>query len=135
MKAYRDALAESDRIYLAGGADGLTKAMRAVATGSYLELTKQGISIAHAHGWRLSQPGKLVYVAPQGWSPSKIHLKACEDGSKARILDNKNRDRTPPGSRRYVQDYTVVKTASGWKVAAVETREVLSFRQYGCGVQ
>lgn len=132
VKAYRAALTEAERIAMRGGAVEATPALSAAATGDYLRLVLKAWRLAFDEKLRPTAPIEVTYAAAEGWSPSEIHIKACEDLSKVKILDRKGRDRTPTGPKRYVQDYTVVKSGNAWKVSDVSTERVDSFEDYGC---
>lgn len=134
VRAYRAALAEVDRLFVAGGASTPTPKLRAVTTGEYLQFTMRSLRKVKENDWHGTGVTTVVFVGAQGWSKSAVHLKSCEDLAKARLLDRQNKDRTPPGDRRYVQDYTIIRTSSGWKVSNVESRPVASFETYGCAL-
>ncbi|HYP45563.1 MAG TPA: hypothetical protein VEQ66_10280 [Propionibacteriaceae bacterium] len=132
VKAYRAALAESDRLFLMGGAEKPSKKLKLFATGRYLDLVAGGLAEVKANEWHGTAPTKVIYAAAQGSGARITHIKACEDVSKARLLDKKGRDRTPAGHRRYVQAYTLSKTSDGWKVSDLDSRPVPNFAGYGC---
>ena len=132
MKAYRALDAEVERLGVSGGTTRPSTALLSVAMGDYLDFVMGDLRHAKQSGWRLSGPAAIVYVAPVGWAPSLVHVKACEDNSKVRVLSKGGKDRTPTGHRRYVQDYEVTKTRAGWKISGVESIAVASFDTYGC---
>lgn len=132
VKAYRAARTESSRVSVAGGATQATEKLKAVATGKYLDFVVTGWRRAKEQGLRTTQPGEIVYAAAGGWSATEIHVKACEDVTKVKVVDGNGRDRTPKGERRYVQDYTVVRSGNQWKVTDIASTPVQSFQDYGC---
>lgn len=134
VTAYRKALTEVDRLFGVGGAKQPTILLKSVTTGKYLAFTMRSLRTVKRERWHLSQPTLVVYAAPQGWSASSVRIRACEDATKVRILDRKGRDRTPDTSRRYVQDYTVIRTSAGWRVYDVDSQPVSSFDNYGCSL-
>jgi hypothetical protein len=131
--AYRAARAESSSGSMAGGAARATATLRATATGEYLDFVVNSWRRAKDKGLRTTQPGEIIYAAPEGWSATEIHVKACEDVTRVKVLDRRGRDRTPTGYRLYVQDYTVVRSDDRWKVAKLESNPVRSFEDFECG--
>lgn len=88
---------------------------------------------AKKNGLHLSGSASSIYSAAQGGSASTVHVKACEDYTRVKVLDHKGVDITPPGNRRYIQDYTVQRISNRWKVTSLGSRPVSSFNSYGCG--
>jgi hypothetical protein len=124
-KAYRTAVAESDRIAQRGGASEPTRLLRSVAAGDYLKVQVNSLKFLKSRRWRTTGSITIVAVGPAGgWRADRLQLTACEDNSTWRMLDSRNRDVTPEGLSDYVQALTVVSVAGEWKVSALTTKEV-----------
>jgi hypothetical protein len=130
-KAYRAALAEQERQALLGIAQ-LTPALKASATGAYLDLVLKALEYAHQRNWRSSGSTRILGVVPNGSNERTVRLIACEDSSRVRLINKAGSDVTPQNTRRYVQYFTVEAIGGRWKVADVSTTVVKSFEGQPC---
>jgi hypothetical protein len=130
-KAYQSALAERER----QGALGIAKstpALKASATGAYLDLVLKALRYAHDRHWHSSGSTRVLGIVRNGWHERSVQLIACEDSSGVRLRDKADNDVTAQEVRNYVQDLTVERVAGGWKVADVSTAVVKSFEGQPC---
>jgi hypothetical protein len=130
-KAYRAALAEQERQAVLGIAQ-LTPALKASATGAYLDLVLKALEYAHDRHWRSSGSTRILGVVPNGWKDRTVRLIACEDSSGVRLISKAGNDVTRQNTRTYVQDLTVEATGGRWKVVGVSTTVVKSFEGQPC---
>ena len=132
--AYRDNMAEQDRLYESGGAAKATPALKATATGSYLRVTLESLREVRRLGWHAIGNTKIVgVVRDRGWMRSRIALTSCEDNRIVRFVDKKGRDVTPKGSALYIQALTVIREGGQWKISAAVTTQVKTFEGKPCG--
>jgi hypothetical protein len=130
-RAYRAALAEQERQAVLGIAQ-LTPALKASATGAYLDLAVRALEYAHERHWRSSGSTRILGVVPNGWKQRTVSLISCEDSSEVRLVNEAGKDVTRQKSRTYVQDLTIKASGGGWKVADVSTTVVTSFEGQPC---
>ena len=129
--AYKAALAEQGR--QAGlGIAKLTPALRASATGSYLDLVIRALRYANERQWRSTGSTRILGIVPNGWRKRTVRLIACEDSSGVRLIDEGGTDVTRQKTRTYVQELTVENVDGRWKVADVSTTVVKSFEGQPC---
>lgn len=132
-KAYRTAIAESDRIAQNGGASKPTQLLASVATGKYLDAQVGSLKYLKSRGWRVKGSIKIVGVRRVGgWSARQLQLLTCEDNSTWRMLDAKGTDVTPAGDEDYIQSLTVTKVDNKWKVSALRTDEIPEVSSKDC---
>jgi hypothetical protein len=130
-KAYRAALAEQERQAVLGIAQQ-TPALKASATGAYLDLVLKALEYAHDRHWRSSGSTRILGVVPNGWKERTVRLIACEDSSGVRLINRSGNDVTRQNTRTYVQDLTVEAIRGRWKVVGVSTTVVMSFERQPC---
>ena len=126
-KAYRTFRAEYDRISgRRGGSAKPTKAMTDNAAGPYLKTMRGFLRYKKTHGHHEDRGVRIAYVRRGGYSPKELILQVCEDGSRVRVFDDKDRQvshggtselslRLRPVDRRWKiwdGDQTIVKTCS-----------------------
>jgi hypothetical protein len=132
-KAYRDNMAEQDRQSQLGIAVK-TDALTSTARGNYLRFVLQALGDIRDSGWRAKGATTIRSVAPSGWHEDQVQLKACEDSSAVRFVDEQGRDVTATNVvRTYVQDLTVSRAEGRWKVSDVESWPVKSHEGTLCG--
>jgi hypothetical protein len=130
-QAYKAAIGEQER--QAGlGIAKLTPALKANASGDYLDLVLRALRYAHERHWRSSGSTRILGVVPNGWQNQAVRLTACEDSSGVRLIDNDGTDVTRQKTRTYVQNLTVENIGGHWKVADVSTTVVKSFEGQPC---
>jgi hypothetical protein len=133
-KAYRDNMAEQDRLYQVGGAANATPALNATATGSYLRITLESLRDVRKRGWHALGGTKIVGVArDRGWKHGRVGLTSCEDNEIVTFVDKSGRDVTPKAPALYVQALTVIKEGGRWKVSTALTTKVRTFEGKPCG--
>jgi hypothetical protein len=130
-KAYRAALAEQERQAVLGIAQ-LTPALKASATGAYLDLVLKALEYAHDRHWHSSGSTRILGVVPNGWKERTVRLIACEDSSGVRLINKSGNDVTRQNTRTYVQDLTVEAIGGRWKVVGVSTTVAKSFEGQPC---
>ena len=132
-EAYRNNMAEQDRLYKAGGALKATPVLKATATGSYLRISLKSLRDVHDAGWRATAGTKVLGVVRDGgWKRDRVGLTSCEDNEIVRFVDKSGKDVTPNGPALYVQALTIVKAKGGWKVSAAMTTKVNTFESQPC---
>jgi hypothetical protein len=132
-KAYRDNMAEQDRLYKAGGTAKATPALKTTATGSYLRITVASLRDVRRRGWHAIGDTKIVSVVrARGWKQGRVELTSCEDNEIVRFVDRSGRDVTPDGLALYVQALTVVREDGRWKVSTALTTKVETFEGQPC---
>jgi hypothetical protein len=132
-EAYRASVAEQDRLSRLGVARATAKLKRTSA-GSYLEFALTGLREIEESGWRTTGDVRIVGIARGGWREGRVHLFACEDGSKVRIIDRAGRDVTPKKAiATYTQHLTVEKFGDYWKVSNLRSKPVKTFKDQPCG--
>jgi hypothetical protein len=133
-KAYRDNMAEQDRLYQSGGATEATRALRATSTGSYLRITLESLRDVRKRGWHAIGGANIVgVVRDRGWKQGQVALTSCEDDETVRFVDKSGKDVTPGGSALYVQALTVISEGGRWKVSTALTTKVGTFEGQPCG--
>ena len=132
-KTYRANVLEQDRQAKLGIAVS-TPVLRQTSTGEYLKFSLSGLRDIEKSGWRAVGKVKIVGIARGGWKAKRLKLIACEDGSGIKLIDKSNRDVTPKVSRMFIQNYTVVKIGSLWKLAELQSKRVRSFEGVSCGI-
>lgn len=128
--AYRAAVAEHDRQAHLGVVSA--EKLRRTATGAYLDFSLISLRRSRDARWRSDGETKILGVGRTGWQDRTIRLVACEDSSGVRFTDKRGRDVTPRIMRTYVQDLTVSKDGSDWKVADISSQIVQSFEGQPC---
>ncbi|WP_375425099.1 hypothetical protein [uncultured Friedmanniella sp.] len=121
-KSYRIFRAEFNRVMRRGGASTPTSLMNRTAGGSYL---KEFADIIEAYrGLKLHTVGSeaIVFVRPDGYSPSDIELEVCEDSRSIQEVDSSGK-RTRAGEIR-TASLQVKRTTTGWKVWSGQGRKV-----------
>jgi hypothetical protein len=132
-KAYRDNMAEQDRLYQSGGATKATDALKATSTGSYLRITLESLRDVRKRGWHAIGGTKIVgVVRDRGWKRGQVGLTSCEDNEVVRFVDKAGRDVTPTGPALYVQALTVIEEGGRWKVSTALTSKVKTFEGQPC---
>jgi hypothetical protein len=131
-KAYRASVAEQDRLSQLGVSRPTTELKR-TSTGEYLNFALAGLREIEKSGWRTIGEVRIVGVARGGWQERRVHLVACEDGSAIKVVDKKGQDVTPNKAiATYVQDLTVEKFDSNWKVSGIHSKAVKTFEGAAC---
>ena len=131
--AYRINLAERQRLAQRGVARS-TEVLRQTSRGAYLRFVLQELREIEDQGWHIEGAVKVVGVARGGWQANRLSLQSCEDGSGVRLLDKEDKDVTPRGEDSlFVQDLTVEREGSRWKVADVRSKRVAAFSGAACG--
>jgi hypothetical protein len=134
-QAYRDNMAEQDRLYQDGGAVKATPALRSTATGSYLRITLESLRDIRKVGWHAIGGTKIVgVVRNRGWKSGRVELTSCEDNETVRFVDKSGKDVTPKGPALYVQALTVIREGGRWKVSTALTTKVGTFEGQPCGL-
>ena len=132
-KAYRENMAEQDRLYKAGGTLKATPALKATATGSYLKITLASLRAVRRRGWHATGDTKIMgVVRDRGWKYGRVELTSCEDNEIVRFVDKSGKDVTPKGSALYVQALTVIREDDRWKVSTALTTKVETFEGQSC---
>jgi hypothetical protein len=132
-KAYRDNMAEQDRLYKAGGTVKATPALKATATGSYLRITLASLRDVRRRGWHAIGDTRIVgVVRDRGWKQGRVELTTCEDNEIVRFVDKSGRDVTPNGLALYVQALTVIREDGRWRVSTALTTKVEKFEGQAC---
>jgi hypothetical protein len=130
--AYRDNMAEQDRQSQLGTAVK-TKELTSTASGRYLRFVLEVLSDIGDSGWRAEGVTNIRGVASSGWREDQVQLTACEDSSAVKFIDKKGRDVTPKNVvRTYVQNLTVNRVGSRWKVSDVESKPVRNYEGAPC---
>jgi hypothetical protein len=124
-------MAEQERQAVLGAAK-VTPALKATATGDYLDLVLKALQYAHERHWRSTGSTRILGVVPNGWREHTIKLTSCEDSSGVRLIDGSGKDVTRQKTRTYVQDLSVKEIGGRWKVAKVSTTVVKSFEGQPC---
>lgn len=133
-KAYRDNIAEQDRLYQSGGASKATRALRTTSTGSYLRITLESLRDVRKRGWHAIGDAKVIgVVRDRGWKQGQVGLTSCEDNKTVRFVNKSGRDVTPRGSALYVQALTIIREGGRWKVSRALTTKVSTFEGQPCG--
>jgi hypothetical protein len=134
-KAYRAAIAESDRIARSGGADQATPQLRSVATSKYLDAQIDSLRFLKARKWRIRGSISVLGVRPTGgWTARQLELLACEDNSTWRMVNADGVDVTPKDVSDYIQTLIVRKVENRWKVSSLRTKEVRAVSAEDCSV-
>jgi hypothetical protein len=132
-RAYRDNMAEQDRLYQSGGAAKATRALKLTSTGSYLRITLESLRDVQKRGWHAVGSTKIVgVVRNQGWKHGQVNLTSCEDNEAVRFVDKSGKDVTPKGAAFYVQALTVIREGERWKVSTALTTKVETFEGRPC---
>lgn len=134
QNAYLVAVAETNRLVMAGGAEKATKKLTDNLSGTYLSDEVKTLQLFKSKGWHTDRPVEARVIADQGWSATRIELTACEDNSKVRFFDksgkevNKKRD-----AYLIVQSLVAKKTGGRWKIDSQTSRPVKTFdNEAGC---
>ncbi len=132
--AYRVASQELGRLAMAGGTSRPTRVLRTATSGDYLRGQMGDQRYLKEHGLRADRPLRTSVVANNGWSPTKIGLTACEDGSQVRLLDKSGGEVEKSRPRRLVQTLTATKISGTWKITNLDaTKTVKTFEsESGC---
>jgi hypothetical protein len=130
--AYRDNIAEQDRLARAGGVQKVTPALRSTAEGEYLSAALASLAYIERKGWRGTGSTAVLGVVQVGWQGKRVRLMSCEDGSRLRLIDSSGKDVTPKGNARFVQSLFVVQRAGRWRVSTFESKSVKVFEGEPC---
>src|SRR5688572_6608662 len=131
--SYRLAVAEGEHLSQQGGSKTASPKLRTVATGEYLALQTKALRLLKSRGWHLVGNARILAVQPVGgWEATELTLRACEDNSPWKLIDQRGRDVTPTEKTDYIQLLTVTKTKGKWKVADVSTQRVQSVERADC---
>lgn len=114
-KAYRAFMTEYVRVVRATDRPHVTQQMREHATGAYLKAYIAFIKQRRNRRLRSAGPVVIGRVERVAYGPKRVLLKACEDGSKARIVDRKGRT-VSRGQIRTI-DLTLRRVESRWMVS------------------
>ena len=132
-KAYRTAIAESDRLAQSGGARKPTAVLKGSATGDYLRVLIADLRTFESRGWRLKGGVTILNVSRSGgWTSTKLELTACEDNSTWKVLDQKGQDVTPKNQPDYIQSLTATNSQGVWKISDSSTRKVANVERSDC---
>jgi hypothetical protein len=125
-KAYRASTSESNRLHQLGGAKLTSPALKAVATGRYLQLESGSLRYLRSRGWRFRGGVTIVSVKKVGgWSATRLSLLSCEDNSTWRVIDRNGRDVTPKNQPDYIQTLELIQDHRRWKVSDVASLKVV----------
>ncbi|GAA3622816.1 hypothetical protein [Microlunatus ginsengisoli] len=86
-KAYRTFSAEYDRLSNAGGAAGPSAVMKENGAGPLLDAARGALRDQLKRGERTTGSVHIVWIRHGAYSPAKLTLNTCEDGSSVRITD------------------------------------------------
>ena len=131
-QAYRDNIAEQDRLAKAGGVRRATAALKSTAEGEYLSFTVASLALIKKNGWRGSGNTMIPGVVQIGWQERRVRLMSCEDGSRLRLFDKSGKDVTPKGASRFVQSLLIVQRACRWRVSAFDSKSVKALEGQPC---
>jgi hypothetical protein len=131
-KAYRDNIAEQDRLARAGGVHRATSALMSTAEGDYLSAALASLAYIERKGWHGSGSTAILGLAQVGWQEKMVRLMSCEDGSRLRLIDKSGKDVTPKGNARFIQSLSVVQRAGRWRVSSFESKSVKAFKGVPC---
>jgi uncharacterized protein YciI len=132
-KAYLTAFAESGRLAMSGGTSKPTKVLLDNIGGQYLAGQLNDLKVLKQNGWRADRPSTTSVSADGGWSPEELTLKACEDGSKLKLLDKNGREVGKDRPMRFVQTLTATRDSGRWKITDVSSDIVKTFANVsGC---
>ena len=124
-KAYRASISESNRLHQLGGDKLTSPALKAVATGRYLQLESDSLRYLKSRGWRFRGGVTIVSIKRVGgWSTSRLSLTSCEDNSTWRVIDRNGRDVTPKSQPDYIQALELIQDQRRWKVTDVASLKV-----------
>jgi hypothetical protein len=90
-KAYRTFSAEYDRLAAAGGAPEPSRVLKETSAGPYLSDAATVLRKQHEIKARSTGRLAIAYVHSAGYTPTKLTLDACEDGTAIRIYDKKGK--------------------------------------------
>jgi len=130
--AYRDNIAEQDRLARAGGVHRATPALKSTAEGDYLSAALASLAYIERRGWHGTGSTAILGVVQVGWQEKRVRLMSCEDGSRLRLIDKSGNDVTPKGDVRFVQSLSVVQRAGRWRVSSFESKSVKVFEGEPC---
>lgn len=100
--AYRDNMAEQDRLYQSGGVAEPTHALKATSTGSYLRITLESLRDVRKRGWHAIGGTKIIgVVGDGGWKNGQVGLTSCEDNEVVRFVDKSGRT-SPQAALRFM---------------------------------
>jgi hypothetical protein len=131
-QAYRDNIAEQDKLARAGGVQKATPSLKSTAEGEYLSTALASLAYIKRKGWHGTGSTTIVGVVRNGWQEKHVNLTSCEDGSELRLIDASGKDVTPKGFSRFVQSLSVVQRAGRWRVASFESKRVEVFQGEPC---
>ena len=112
-KAYRTFRAEYGRVLRAGGAKEPTKVMKETAGGDYLDTFTEVIRSYRTADSRAIGEERIDYVRFGGYTPTRLVLDVCEDGSNTKIVIP---DRSPEEGEIRTASIEVRKVGSKWKM-------------------
>jgi protein required for attachment to host cells len=131
-EAYRDNIAEQDRLARAGGVHTATSALKSTAEGGYLSAALASLAYIERKGWHGTGSTAILGVVQVGWQQKRVRLMSCEDGSRLRLIDKSGKDVTPNANARFVQSLSVIKRAGRWRVSSFESKSVKVFEGEPC---
>lgn len=129
---YKAQFAEQIRVLKEGGADQLPADMRKRTTGIYQRDVLESFRESKKTGRRMTVGGKLLGIAMDTWTPSKVTFHSCEDYSGVESVDKYGHPITGKPGVRTIQKFTVVKQDGRWLLAASDGRTVTDFQGAAC---
>ena len=90
-KAYRTFITEYSRVVRSSDRPHVTQPMRRNASGPYLKAYSKFIKQRRESRVRSSGPFTVGQVERVAYAPNQVLLTACEDGSKAKVVNRKGR--------------------------------------------
>lgn len=130
-KAYRTSVTESGRI-ISTGATQPSAALKAVATGDYLDLTMKLSRQIRQAGYTSTGGTVIREVVDAGYQERKIALISCEDVTGVKYFKDGKPVKTN-SSPYYVQHLTITKTdLRTWKVSGVDTKQIKDLEGQPC---
>jgi hypothetical protein len=94
-RAYREAVAEMDRLLSKGGASKASDYLRDRAAGPFLKDQVAILRSFRQAGDRIEGDLRMLGIQRAGYSPRELLLVSCEDGSGVRTIDSKGKVSTP----------------------------------------
>ncbi len=126
-KAYRDNIAEQDRLAQAGGvqqSDACAQVHRrrriSVRSTSLTRIHRKEGLARHAVARQSSASCRV------GWQEKRVRLMSCEDGSRLRFIDSSGKDVTPKGDARFVSISLCGQRGGRWRVSGFRVQECQS---------
>ncbi len=113
MLAYREFMAERNRLMMEGGTPSPTPEMERLASGEYLDSMGTFLASAHEAGRRTSGPIEVTLLEPLSYHGDQVKLTACEDARGVYVVDG---PMSVPG-RLGAVTLLVERSEQGWKIA------------------